>query len=98
MTDDKEDINPTRDKLVNFPEFILDKLEEYRHNTGISASSYIKHAVVKQMVLDKLIYFKTEYITTINKEPETVQNPIPEELKFCDGDKCEFDPTKQGGC
>ena len=49
----------TREKLMSFPKIILDELDKYKEMTGISSSAYIRIAVVKQMIWDKLIYFKT---------------------------------------
>jgi len=53
-----------KEKLISFPKIILDKLDEYKTKTGINSTDYIRHALVRQMVLDKLIYFTTEYIKT----------------------------------
>ena len=51
-----------KNKLIAFPKVILDKLEEYKEKTGISASAYIRNALVRQMIVDKLIFFTTKYI------------------------------------
>lgn len=82
-----------REKLISFPNFILDKLDEYKQKTGISSTAYIRLALIKAMVLDKLIYFKTKYIIT-NQENQINKNSIPESLKYCDSEHCEVNYDK----
>jgi len=57
---DKENI--MKEKLIAFPKVILDKLDEYKLKTGISSTTYIRTALVKRMIVDKLIFFSTTYI------------------------------------
>lgn len=82
-----------KEKLISFPKFILDKLDEYKMKTGISSTSYIRNSLIKQMVLDKLIYFKIEYVIT-KQEKQINKNSIPESLKYCDSEHCEVNYDK----
>lgn len=82
-----------KDKLISFPKEVLDALEEYKKRTGIPASHYIRNATIRSMIVDGLIFFKTKYIYI--EDPgngEKIKQAIPEEIKFCDGDKCMIDP------
>jgi len=47
-----------KDKLISFPEEILDALEDYRKKTGIPATDYIRDAVCRKMIIDGLIMIK----------------------------------------
>jgi len=92
-----------KDKLISFPEEILEVLEEYRQKTGIPATDYIRRAVLREMIADKLIFIKMKYITFETKNEEEKEPVINmdaiESNKFCDGDKCEIDPLMMaGGC
>jgi len=86
-----------KDKLISFPEEVLDVLDEYKQKTGIPATDYIRLAVIKKMIEEKLIFIKTKYVN-VNKEKEDNSKKIStldaiEANKFCDGDKCEL-PTR----
>lgn len=63
-----------KDKLISFPEEILKVLEDYKHKTGIPATDYIRRAVVKQMIIEGLIYIQRKYITveTENEEKSNI--------------------------
>lgn len=89
-----------KDKLISFPEEILDKLEEYRQKTGIPATDYIRDCVCRKMIIDGLIFIKTRYIFIEKEEngKKLLPNTPPEEIKFCDGDKCEIDPRELVRC
>lgn len=88
-----EEDNEIKNKQIGFPKFILDKLDEYKQETGINPTDYIRTALIRQMVVDKLIFFKTRYIE-IKKIHEEKSITPPEGAKFCDGDKCEL-PIKE---
>jgi len=82
-----------RDKLVSFPEEILDTLEQYKQKTGISANDYIRNCVCRKMIQDGLIMLRTRYID-VDKDGNGNGkiNIPPQEILFCDGDKCQIDP------
>lgn len=89
-----------KDKLISFPKVILDTLHEYKQKTGISASDYIRTSLIKQMILDELIWFKTKYIIqevdkVTEKEVKTYidDSDARQVNSFCDGDKCELPLT-----
>jgi len=42
-------------------------------------------------------YFTREEIKELKKTPE-IKELVPQELLYCDGDKCVIDPTKMGRC
>ena len=44
-----------KDKLISFPEEILIALDKYKDITGIPATDYIRNAVCRMMILDRLI-------------------------------------------
>lgn len=86
-----------KDKLISFPKVVLDTLEEYKRKTGISASDYIRRALIKQMILDQLIWFQTKYVI-LEKESNGEALHLKEleahqANSFCDGDKCEIPLT-----
>jgi hypothetical protein len=77
-----------KDKLISFPEEILDVLEDYKQKTGIAATDYIRNALAKQMIIDKLIFFSTKYIE-VEKEKQKKKTEQPIGAMYCDGDgKC----------
>ena len=79
-----------KDKLVSFPEEILIALENYRKKTGIPATDYIRNAVCRKMIEDKLIFIRTKYITieTKNEEHKTIPQAAPQEILYCDSESC----------
>lgn len=89
-----------KDKLISFPEEILNALDDYKKKTGIPATDYIRLAVIKKMIEEKLIWIKTKYIT-VEKERDNGGKlstiDAIESNKFCDGDKCEL-PVMIGKC
>jgi len=82
-----------KDKLIGFPTEILDVLDDYKKRTGIPATDYIRKAVVKQMIIEGLIFIHMKYITVEaekeNSNKVSVSDAI-EANKFCDDDKCEL--------
>jgi len=87
-----------KDKLISFPEEILDVLDDYKKKTGIPATDFVRKAVVKQMIIEGLIFIKTRYI--IEDKIKLVRVNISDAIesnKFCDGDKCEL-PALAGKC
>jgi len=95
-----------KDKLISFPEEILIVLDEYKKKTGIPATDYVRRAVVKQMIVEGLIFIQTKYII-IEKDfkdngGKASMLEAIEANKFCDGDSCEVDYSKPklkgGGC
>ncbi|MHA1408742.1 MAG: hypothetical protein ACTSQY_00240 [Candidatus Odinarchaeia archaeon] len=90
-----------KEKLISFPKEVLDKLDEYKQKTGISSTSYIRAAVIRSMIVDGLIFFKTKYVE-VEKESNgkyVGMDYLPEELKYCDGDSCSVSiPFKDKGC
>ena len=84
-----------KDKLISFPEEILDVLDEYKQKTGIPATDYIRRAVVKQMIVEGMIFIKMKYIEVVeekgNKGKKVNISDAIEANKFCDGtEKCEL--------
>ena len=91
-----------RDKLIAFPEAILNTLAKYKKETGVSASNYIRNAVIRKMIVDKLIWFEMR-IVVVEKENNgkklQLSNMEANQLNsFCDGDSCEFKPPLAGNC
>lgn len=60
-----------KDKLISFPTEILDALDDYRKSTGVPATDYIRTAVIRSMILDKLIVIKTKVVFMDKKENKT---------------------------
>ena len=89
-------------KLIEFPEPVLDALAEYKKQTGISASDYIRDATCRRMIVDGVIRIKTITIDVEQKgngkKIQEIINAPPEAIKFCDGDKCEVDPRGMKSC
>lgn len=83
-----------RDKLIAFPEDVLEILADYKAKTGVSASNYIRNATIRRMIRDKLIWFKMVTVdvkTEKNGKLVTMSNAEGDEAnKFCDGDSCEI--------
>lgn len=92
-----------KDKLISFPKEILLVLDEYKKKTGIPATDYIRNCVCRKMIEEGLIYIEMKYIVQ-EKKIENNGNKAStleaiEANKFCDGDSCEVDYSKQrGGC
>lgn len=82
-----------KDKLIAFPVDVLDVLADYKKQTGVSASNYIRNATIRKMIVDGLIWFRMKTVdveTEKNgKKLEIDQTDAIESNKFCDDDKCE---------
>ena len=83
-----------RDKLIAFPEDVLDTLADYKKKTGVSASNYIRNAVIRRMIVDELIWFEKK---TVIVEVESNGKKLGltnvegnQANRFCDGDSCEL--------
>lgn len=82
-------------KLVEFPEDILGALAQYKKQTGISASDYIRNAVCRRLITDKIIQLKFitidvdrnngKFISKVKIDLDQI-----EANKFCDGESCEI--------
>ena len=71
---------------------VKERLEKLKEKTGLSINYYVNYAVVKQLLLDSIIKH-WEYENMAKKDPHYENiNKLPEDLKFCDGDRCEIDP------
>ena len=83
-----------RDKLIAFPEDVLETLAEYKKKTGVSASNYVRNATIRRMIQDGLIWFRKKTIiveTEKNGKKLIDQTDAIESNKFCDSDgKCEL--------
>ena len=67
---------------------IKEQLEEIKKKTGLSISFQTNFALFKYLVLDiKVPYWKLD--TRPDPHYEVI-NKLPEDLKFCDGDRCEL--------
>ena len=91
-----------KDKLIAFPKEILDVLDEYKTKTGIPATDYIRRAVVKQMIVEGMIYIKMKYIEVVEERGDkgkklNISDAIKAN-KFCDGDKCELPALINKSC
>ncbi|MEE9439750.1 MAG: ribbon-helix-helix domain-containing protein [Saprospiraceae bacterium] len=84
-----------KDKLISFPEQILEKLEEYKQKTGIPATDYIRDCVARKMIGDGLIWINIKYVDVEvkrngNKKKKPDMTDAIESNKFCSADgKCE---------
>lgn len=85
-----------KEKLLSFPEEILDVLADYKKKTGIPATDYIRDCVCRRMIVDGLIVIKTRPIYMNGKEEKI--EIMDEALKYCDGDKCEMPSILEGSC
>ena len=82
-----------KNKLISFPKEVLDVLEDYKRKTGITASDYIRDATIRRMIVDGLIFFKIKYVDVNidgNGQKKSKDKSPPEEIKYCDGDRCEI--------
>lgn len=90
-----------KDKLISFPEEILNALDEYKQKTGIPATDYIRSCVCRKMIEDRLIWIKTKYIT-IEKEGDNGKKMDVSDAvnanSFCDGDSCEIPVLVNKNC
>lgn len=78
-------------KLIEFPEKILDTLAGYKRQTGISASDYIRNAVCRRMITDKIIRLEFVSIKVNRDNGNSVDmTDAIENNKFCDGASCEI--------
>jgi len=85
-----------RSKSIEFPESILDALAEYKKQTGISASDYIRLATCRRMIIDKIIWLKMMIIEVddngMSDKIKIDMTDAIESNKFCDGASCEIKP------
>ena len=94
-----DEIHPV---LLNLPVSLHNVLVRYKEFSGVNITNQIYEAITSWLFMKKLIdldsigYLNGNGKKIKKEEPEL--EPVPEELKFCDGDKCEFDPTKMGSC
>lgn len=83
-------------KLIEFPEEILDALAEYKKQTGVSASDFIRIATCRSMIVQEIIKLKIISIDVSGKgngSSKKIDEAEANELnKFCDGSNCEFNP------
>jgi len=83
-------------KLIEFPESILEALAEYKKQTGISASDYIRLATCRRMIVDKIVILKViEIDVERNGNGSKIKIDMTDAIesnKFCDGESCGFDP------
>lgn len=77
-----------KDKLIRYPIKIHEILEEVKEKSGISINAYIQEAIIKKLVHDKYLVIKSTTILC-DKDTGKIVESIPEELKYCDGDKCQ---------
>lgn len=89
---------------MSFPKEILEALDEYKQKTGIPATDYIRLAVIRKMIEEKLIFIQTKYIN-VNKEREDNGGKLSvdelaqiEANKFCDGESCELPILANKNC
>ena len=83
---------------IRVKEVIKDKLEQLKEKTGLSMNYYVNYAIVKQLIMDKLLlHWEYMDITDIKPQYEDIVK-YPDEAqelnKFCDGDSCEIYPKK----
>jgi len=94
-----------KQKLINLPDTIHEILMNYKEKTGISASAYIQRALYRQMINDNLMKIKTDTVIVDKETGKVIglhevcnrcyrkenlsKNVLSEDLKYCDGDKCE---------
>ena len=74
---------------IRVKEIIKDKLVQVKEKTGLSINYQVNFAIFKYLILDTKVPF-----WEIDTRPDPhydVVNKLPEELKFCDGDKCEIE-------
>ena len=89
-----------RSKSVDFPEDVLTALAMYKQQTGISASDYIRNAVCRRLITDRII--KLKFITidvdrNNGKSKPYLNLDAINSNSFCDGESCEIPvqlPTK----
>jgi len=80
---------------IRVKDTIKDKLEQLKEKTGLSINYYVNYAIVKQLIMDKLLKH-WEYMDMSKPDPHyEVYNKLPEDAKYCDGDKCEVDLDKR---
>lgn len=89
--------------LLRLPTYLHEVLVKYKEITGISVTSQIIDCIYRQMILRGFITVADirngiEFPKKEIQKQEIISQSMPEELKFCDGDKCEFDPIKDKQC
>lgn len=78
-------------KLVEFPEKVLDALAMYKKQTGISASDYIRNAVCRRMITDKIIRLEFISIKVDRSNGNAIDMSDANEYnKFCTKESCEM--------
>ena len=76
---------------------IKDRLEQIKKDTGQSINAIVINALYRQLIIDKVIkYWELDNIVKPDPHYENI-NKLPEDLKFCDGDKCEIEYPPWGG-
>ena len=80
--------------LLRLPEYIHKILVRYKKLSGVSITNYIYKAIMREMIMDGLVSLETIKNNNVNKKEkkQVVVQPIPEELKFCNGDSCGITP------
>ena len=73
-------------KSIEIPDNISDVLEQHKIDTGRPVSGMIQEAIWRWAIHEKLIKIR---IVVIKREKTAKKiNKMPEELKFCNGPKC----------
>ena len=76
---------------IRVKDVIKSRLEELKDLTGLSINYYVNYAIVKQLIMDRILK-GWEFENMAKKDPHYENiNKLPEDLKFCDGDRCEID-------
>jgi hypothetical protein len=74
--------------LLRLPIDIFKILEEYKSMTGVSITNQIYETVAWRLITKGLISLD-EFREKETKKEEPFQQ-IPEDIKYCDGDKCQI--------
>lgn len=83
MTEKEEKVPVT----IRFTKTVHDALVKYKKLTGMSISSQVYASVSAWLFIKRLLTLDEANGTKKKKEKIKTQ-PIPEALKFCDGDSC----------
>ena len=80
----------TKDLLLRLPEEVYDVLVYMKEHFAVNISDQIRSYLCRGLVSDGLVDIPQK-ISAVYREDITIPNPMPEGVKFCDGDSCELD-------
>ena len=74
----------TKELTLRLPDHIFKVIDEFKEASGVSYTNFIYNAIYWYCITKQLLPLQLN-----GKKNTSSHNTLPNELKFCDGDKCQ---------